>query len=116
MKRYSLEEQQYGSCHMVYWDKSMVEDADGEWVKHSDLAVPSAANGAEQDTTPLHDDFWELVADCGGTKDLGKNARLLQEWVKAYARAAVLAEREAIAKVFAHDGDNHIADAIRART
>ena len=30
-------------------------------------------------------------------KDLGKNARLLQEWVKAYARAAVLAEREQVA-------------------
>lgn len=54
-------------------------------------STPSSANGAEAQVI-LPDAFWELVADCGGMKDLGRNARLLQEWVQAYARAAVLAE------------------------
>lgn len=54
----------------------------------AELAAPAVANTAKTDTTPLPDEFWELVSNCGGTKELGKNARLLQEWVKAYALAA----------------------------
>jgi len=45
VQRYSLEEKQCGTGHMVYWDKSMVEDAEGDWVKHSDIA-PVAGSAA----------------------------------------------------------------------
>lgn len=55
------------------------------------LAAPAVANGAHDSNEILPDEFWNLVADCGGTKDLGKNARLLQEWVKSYASAAIAA-------------------------
>jgi hypothetical protein len=80
------------------------------------LAAPSVASGAPT-IRILPDDFWELVADCGGTKDLGKNARLLNEWVRAYGQACAAAEREQIAQMAENTNSHgmHIAEMIRAR-
>lgn len=71
-------------------------------------AAPSVASGAPTGQV-LPDEFWELVADCGGTKDLGKNARLLNEWVRAYGQACAAAEREAAAKLCTAICKNEIA-------
>lgn len=79
----------------------LMHDTAEEVLARVSLAAPSVASDAPADTALLSDDFWELVSNCSGTKDLGKNASLLQEWVKAYALAAVLAERAACAKLCA---------------
>lgn len=55
------------------------------------LRAEKAAAQDVNNTTPLPNEFWCMVANCGGTKDLGKNARLLQEWVKSYACSAAAA-------------------------
>ena len=60
MKRYNLEEKEYGRDHMVYWEKSLEEAEDGEWVKFADL--PAAAPTIQQE------DLRETLIDLANTQ------------------------------------------------